>query len=544
MIGRRAGFRYAWIAVIGALGLSAQDPCLLAQEATPQYKGGATCTFCHSRSLADNVRPFYRDLVLLNEGAVVRDQDKHALAYKVLEGPLAQQMGERLGWKVTEDGRCLSCHANRRADVPRGADFAQVVNEGVGCEACHGPGSLYEVLHQQPSWRSKTPDEKARLGMVDVRNPAERVRQCASCHIGDVAQGKVITHEMYAAGHPPLPPFEVAAYAEQMPRHWRYLCEKGALQHEAEFLQANGYGSSQAARQQLPVLREVLIGDVVAATVALRLEGRWAETSQQGTLDLATFDCQACHHDLRYPSWRQQRGYGGAVPGRPIPPGAALAVLPAVIRSLEISDEQRERWNQTLERMRKQRHDAFSQLPFGNRQQVGQATQDMAQWLESEVLPLLGQATYDAPQARRTLNALVQEAETTSDYASARVLLWAAWAIAGELAVDYPAAFRAPLALPGDETARQAQVETDVRLWQEWQVASQARRAQFRQATFAETGLETALALQLPAGQTVALTDKLPELLSAMGKYHPEETQVKTTQLRQLLEKMLQEAQP
>ena len=31
---------------------------------------------------------------------------------------------------------------------------------------------------------------------------------CLSCHLGNAREGRVVTHEMYAAGHPPLPGFE------------------------------------------------------------------------------------------------------------------------------------------------------------------------------------------------------------------------------------------------------------------------------------------------------------------------------------------------
>ena len=64
--------------------------------------------------------------------------------------------------------------------------------------------------------------------MIDVRNPVRRAEQCFSCHIGNVEEGKLVTHAMYAAGHPPLPSIEIESFAKQMPRHWRYLDEKVA----------------------------------------------------------------------------------------------------------------------------------------------------------------------------------------------------------------------------------------------------------------------------------------------------------------------------
>src|SRR5690606_4454004 len=39
-------------------------------------------------------------------------------------------------------------------------------------------------------------------------------------HVGSPAEGKVVTHAMMAAGHPPLPSFEVASFSKKLPQHW------------------------------------------------------------------------------------------------------------------------------------------------------------------------------------------------------------------------------------------------------------------------------------------------------------------------------------
>ena len=46
-----------------------------------------------------------------------------------------------------------------------------------------------------------------------MRNPARRAERCTSCHVGSESEGRFVTHEMYAAGHPPLPPVEVMAFS-------------------------------------------------------------------------------------------------------------------------------------------------------------------------------------------------------------------------------------------------------------------------------------------------------------------------------------------
>ncbi len=493
---------------------------LLSAQQVPLYKGGATCTFCHSRQLEDNVKPFYRDLVLLNEGIIVRDQDKHALAYKVLEGPLAQAMGKQLGWKVTEDQRCLSCHANMRADVMPVANFGQVVQEGVGCEACHGPGSLYELLHQRPDWRTKSPGQKAELGMVDVRDPVERLRQCASCHVGDVAQGKVVTHEMYAAGHPPLPPLEAAAFAEQMPRHWRYLCEKGAMLYEAEFIAANYPNQPDRARHHLPVAREVLLGDLTVSIVALRLESQLAATATYG-LDLALFDCSACHHELRYPSWRQERGYLGSAPGRPLPADHYLSIIPAVLRGVAANSEQAEGWLNRWRALQRERHEAFTQRPFGAPAEIVRVSGQMADWLDTEIVPVCRNMLIDEQLANRLTDSLIDALENTSEYYAARLLAWGVWALVGERAITYPEAFRAPQPLPGQASEIDQRVAADLRIWQQYQVEALSKRREVRDATFGQSGLDRQLRLVLPAGQKIELVASLGELLEGASQFDP-----------------------
>ena len=51
--------------------------------------------------------------------------------------------------------------------------------------------------------------------------PSNAHKLCLSCHVGNAAQGKVITHAMYAAGHPPLPAMDIATFALNQPQHWR-----------------------------------------------------------------------------------------------------------------------------------------------------------------------------------------------------------------------------------------------------------------------------------------------------------------------------------
>ena len=63
--------------------------------------------------------------------------------------------------------------------------------------------------------------EKSAKGLWDIRDPEVRAQRCASCHVGNAAEGKFVTHAMYAAGHPPLPPLEVMTFSRDQPMHYK-----------------------------------------------------------------------------------------------------------------------------------------------------------------------------------------------------------------------------------------------------------------------------------------------------------------------------------
>ena len=97
--------------------------------------------------------------------------------------------------------------------------------DGVSCEACHGPSEAWIADHTLHSWRSKSADDKSALGMVDLRDPARQSSLCVSCHVGN-GTDRVLTHAMFAAGHPPVRSIDAATSCESLPRHWRFLADK------------------------------------------------------------------------------------------------------------------------------------------------------------------------------------------------------------------------------------------------------------------------------------------------------------------------------
>jgi len=242
--------------------------------------------------------------------------DAHSRAHLALssDNPRTSGMEQVLGIKAAGTAACVACHTHPAAE-PAVEEETAFVHGGISCETCHGAGSGYFEPHMEKRWRFLSSAEKEALGMHDLRNPVRKAENCLSCHLGDVASGKVVTHAMYAAGHPPLPAFEIESFGKAMGPHWKRVWEKSPQirQQAAEA----GYHTETASESQ-----RSLIGGLLALRQSTKLVDEYALAAADVSTDrpwpeLALYDCQACHHELRVPSARQEAGYGGLVPGRP-----------------------------------------------------------------------------------------------------------------------------------------------------------------------------------------------------------------------------------
>jgi hypothetical protein len=319
-----------------------------------KYEEAKACKRCHNAPDADSSV----DVALLTEYPIWKTLDRHAQAYAVLAGPRGQRMSELMFGKdkkdvvLKEEGGCLSCHAMNIRGPDGKAQEGLDMHDGVSCGGCHGPSSKWNAEHykyenKKYTWRDKSAAEKETWGMADLRDPVRRAQLCVSCHIGNVSEGKVVTHAMYAAGHPPLPAMEIANFSRNLPQHWRdpefvpYFKMNAANQKVIEnyHLESPQFQRSRTAlagsvvslRESLglardrsdfaaknadwtwwPEVRDTLNGADAAdnAKVKKEAESRWPEIAMTHS------DCYACHHDLRYPGFRQARGFGYHLPGR------------------------------------------------------------------------------------------------------------------------------------------------------------------------------------------------------------------------------------
>jgi hypothetical protein len=436
----RTGFRnvalwggVAWLAISQAFVTAAEPdakpevsavPPAAAASASFAYIGIDGCVRCHESPREADNRPdsetglAVTDFYLMNEATVWSKQDRHSQAFKVLENPRSVRMGELLGVDVKSPAAgCINCHALvLNSDKREIGKWAHRLADGVSCEACHGPGEKYESAHHRPEWRTLDPEVKAReFGFINVREAGAKTALCASCHVGDLAQGKFVTHEMYAAGHPPLPSVEPYSLGLAMPPHWRPITAKKP--EVQKFL-----GHDPEIRT---IAREIVLGGLVAYRHSVDLLDQ-AASREETWPDFAVFDCYACHHDLKRKSWRQERGYKSQ-PGRPAyrawPDALPRATLLAMDRPLQEFDD-RVTGLQT----------ALTSRPFGVPTDVRVKAGEARLALDAELQRASQEIRWDAARSRKLLDALAQTAlEQPWDFDSARQLGWAFVAVSRDL---------------------------------------------------------------------------------------------------------------
>jgi hypothetical protein len=456
--------------------------------------GPLACVACHLQGLAsvENVDPRVKEIVgedflknaatdnwiLGNEWHTWSAEDRHAQAYTTLLGERSVRIGRIMGIEaVHRDPRCLACHATLPASTPEpeGREAIAVLLKddrvdqrlslGVSCEACHGaagsagetgPAGWIQEHVDSRTWRFKSSQEKqSEFGYYDVRSPSSRTRMCLSCHLGDASQGRLVTHEMYAAGHPPLPSFEVEAFSRMMPAHWRDLVgtrKPKPTAVAAEFLEKTDEPYFRELRKESPELmaavlkgdeplmlrtRTVAVGALVsyganaeltralisdAAYPLLTSDNRWPEFAQ--------FECYACHHELQHRTWRRQRT-PGMTPGRPLLRDWPSPLCLAVIRALAPDED---------EAFRRSRDEiimaAATVQPYG----IGTSL-ELELDANGERATKLAQALEQRPFRKAEAHALLQSmaqvgAEEYLEYDSARELVWACTEVLDELDPD------------------------------------------------------------------------------------------------------------
>jgi hypothetical protein len=198
--------------------------------------------------------------------------DPHARAYDTLHGKKSKEIMGRLGGEAHADARCLACHSHPRATTP---EPGRLHPGGTGCEACHGRAEKWLGPHSGGGWKNLEPKEKSAEGMAALADPAALAAACAGCHVGAPPDEKAglplrdVTHELIAAGHPPLR-FDLVTYVANMPPHWE--------------------SKQRAGREAEMWLADQVVSGRHAAALAASHGGDGPE--------FADFACYACHHRI------------------------------------------------------------------------------------------------------------------------------------------------------------------------------------------------------------------------------------------------------
>ena len=362
--------------------------------------GVKECAACHSAP-----SPIYQNRGLTRFVRLVESNewlrwDKHAYAYQLVRLDKPKQKSNELSREITtklnyKDGdferNCLTCHAGLNANEDySNRDVKLDLELGVRCESCHGPGSEYTKRehHQQTSWRGLKPEEKSELGMWDLTSPSTAASVCLSCHLGNIAENRFVTHAMYAAGHPVLPPFDLQVFLNAMPPHWKTIQEKSGFgntldpndpQLEAKYISAHYdiTGSPEelraAIKESYDKTRRSMMGGLVANDVGLDLiHQAAAKTETWG--DYSNYNCMGCHQELKKNSSAVR--LDSRIPGRPFPANWLTLDYPKIHASGQ----------ETHETLRRELLASFNAVPFGDAQRINQLRDRQRQSFEERFL--------------------------------------------------------------------------------------------------------------------------------------------------------------
>jgi hypothetical protein len=237
---------------------------------------------------------------------------------------------------------------------------------------------------------------------------------------------------MYAAGHPPLPGFEMETFSDQEPHHWRDLRHKpdavreSWLKKTAETWRKDNWGEAEAEDT-----RDLLISACISLAEYAQLNADLADKdfhfplqaekwSSETWPELAQFACYACHHDLEADGWRLGRTPIG-VPGRPAPYEWPIPLVKLALQSADAEETQ----SKSILMLVSEFQQAMVDGPFGNRNRIVDSGRKLSQEL-TELAGILEASPFSREDELQFLKNIVTLVNSQDwDYDSARQLVWA-----------------------------------------------------------------------------------------------------------------------
>ncbi|GFZ90947.1 hypothetical protein GCM10019071_21220 [Sphingobium fuliginis] len=263
-----------------------------AAPAARAYTGVASCagSTCHGRMEGDGTVVRQDELMRWQEPST--PGGAHSRAHAVLNGTRGRQIAATLGLgDAASAPACLGCHST--AAAARGARF--LTQDGVGCEACHGPASGWIASHYAVGASHAA---NVAAGMTPLDRPQARASVCLDCHFGSARDGQFVTHRIMAAGHPRIS-FELDLFSSMQAHH----------DEDGDYAQRKGRTDS---------LKLWAVGQAMAVERALTLYAG-AKGTEGAFPEFYFFDCQSCHRRI-YDQAERSKTWE-ANPGRPIPAG-------------------------------------------------------------------------------------------------------------------------------------------------------------------------------------------------------------------------------
>jgi len=130
---------------------------LFSQEFT--YIGAAKCKICHKTEKQGQQYPIW-------------EAGKHSKSFQALSSEKTTEVAQAAGVpNPPENPECLKCHSPLFEKAP------ELKEEGVTCEACHGPGSGYKKMSIM-----KDHAESVKNGLVEYSGPEDIKKKCLTCH--------------------------------------------------------------------------------------------------------------------------------------------------------------------------------------------------------------------------------------------------------------------------------------------------------------------------------------------------------------------------
>ena len=277
-----------------ASSFAAPEPVQASQElASGTHLGVASCggTTCHGRQEADGEVVRQDELMRWQEEST--PGGAHSRAFRVLREPRSIAIAKRLG--IGDAGsapECLGCHSTPAAK--KGPRFQ--ANDGVGCEACHGPASGWLSAHYAVG---ASHSRNVSKGLTPLANPKARASVCLDCHFGSAKSGQFVDHRIMAAGHPRIS-FELDLFSTLQQHH----------DEDPDYVQRKGQTNS---------VQFWAVGQAMALERSLNLFSKPSLATEGIFPEFYFYDCHSCHRRIYDEASARPTSVNN--PGRPIPEG-------------------------------------------------------------------------------------------------------------------------------------------------------------------------------------------------------------------------------